>query len=127
MKKLIIGLLFTGMSMNVIGQKAKQESNDFVTSPGLVVGIVVDQMRYDYIYKFWNKFSNDGFKRLVNEGFFFTNANYNYVPTYTAPGHACIYTGATPAYNGIINNEWYDRYTHKSIYCVSDTTVMPVG
>src|SRR5688572_10039896 len=67
------------------------------SKPKLVVGIVVDQMRYDYIYRYWDKFGNDGFKRLVNEGFSCKNTNYNYVPTYTGPGHAAIYTGTTPA------------------------------
>ncbi len=95
--------------------------------PKLVVGIVIDQMRYDYIYRFWNKYSETGFKRLVNEGFFCRNANYNYVPTYTAPGHAAIYTGTTPAVNGIIANDWFDVITGKSIYCVTDNTVRGIG
>lgn len=108
-------------------KKSSGESPDVVLSPGLVVGIVVDQMRYDYLYRFWNKYGNDGFRRLVNDGYLYSNTNYNYVPTNTAPGHACIYTGTTPSVNGIINNEWYDRNQKKSIYCVNDTTVMPVG
>lgn len=95
--------------------------------PKLVVGIVIDQMRYDYIYRFWDKFSANGFKRLVNEGFFCKNANYNYVPTYTAPGHAAIYTGTTPAVNGIIANDWFDSKTGKNMYCVTDGNVSGVG
>lgn len=95
--------------------------------PKLIVGIVVDQMRYDYLFKYFNKYSETGFKRLLNEGFNFSNTFYNYVPTYTAPGHASIYTGTTPAVNGIISNEWYSRIRGKSMYCVGDTTVKPVG
>lgn len=95
--------------------------------PKLIVGIVVDQMRYDYLYRYWNKYSETGFKRLLNDGYSFRNANYNYVPTYTAPGHACIYTGTTPSVNGIISNDWWDRDLKKLMYCVSDTTTMPVG
>jgi predicted AlkP superfamily pyrophosphatase or phosphodiesterase len=95
--------------------------------PKLVVGIVIDQMRYDYIYRYWDKYSATGFKRLVNEGFFCRNTNYNYVPTYTAPGHAAIYTGTTPAVNGIIANDWFDANTGKSIYCVTDNNVTGVG
>jgi len=95
--------------------------------PKLIVGIVVDQMRYDYLFKYGNKFSEKGFKRLMKEGFLCRNANYSYVPTYTAPGHACIYTGTTPAVNGIVSNEWYDRYSKSEVYCVSDSTVFPVG
>ncbi|MDP1746189.1 MAG: alkaline phosphatase family protein [Bacteroidota bacterium] len=95
--------------------------------PKLVVGIVVDQMRYDYIYRYWNKFGNDGFKRLVNEGFFCRNTNFNYVPTYTGPGHASIYTGTTPAVHGIIANDWYDKTTGKNLYCAGDKNSIGVG
>ncbi|MCW3085596.1 MAG: hypothetical protein JWP12_2962 [Bacteroidetes bacterium] len=95
--------------------------------PKLVVGIVVDQMRYDYIYRYWNKFGDGGFKRLVNEGFFCRNTNYNYVPTYTGPGHTSIYTGSTPAVHGIIANDWFDRKTGKYMYCAEDNSVVGVG
>ena len=98
-----------------------------LTKPKLVVGIVIDQMRYDYIYRYWDKLGNDGFKRLVNEGFFCRNTNYNYVPTYTGPGHASIYTGTTPAVHGIISNDWYDKNTTKNLYCAQDNTVTPLG
>lgn len=97
------------------------------SKPKLVVGIVVDQMRYDYIYRYWNKFGNDGFKRLVNEGFFCRNTNFNYVPTYTGPGHASIYTGTTPAVHGIIANDWYDKTTGKNLYCAGDKNSMGLG
>jgi predicted AlkP superfamily pyrophosphatase or phosphodiesterase len=95
--------------------------------PKLVVGIVVDQMRYDYLFRYWNKYLDTGFKRLINEGFLLKNANYNYVPTYTGPGHACIYTGTTPSTNGIVSNDWYDKDLKKEVYCAEDTTVRPVG
>lgn len=95
--------------------------------PKLVVGIVVDQMRYDYLYRFEPYFGKGGFNRLKNEGSNFTFAHYNYVPTYTAPGHASVYTGTTPYYHGIIANDFYDRSLKKVVYCVSDTTVMSVG
>lgn len=95
--------------------------------PRLVVGIVVDQMRYDYIYRYWDKFDEGGFRRLVNEGFFCRNTNYNYVPTYTGPGHTSVYTGTTPAVHGIIANDWYDRTTGKYMYCAEDDAVNGVG
>lgn len=95
--------------------------------PRLVVGIVVDQMRYDYLYRYWNQYGETGFKRLLREGFSCQDAHFDYVPTYTAPGHACIYTGTTPSVNGIISNEWFDRESRKGVYCVNDTTVKPVG
>jgi predicted AlkP superfamily pyrophosphatase or phosphodiesterase len=97
------------------------------SQPKLVVGIVVDQMRYDFIYRYWNKYGEGGFRRLVNEGIFYRNAEYNYVPTYTGPGHACIFTGATPSASGIVSNDWYDRSLGKEIYCVSDASVNTVG
>lgn len=97
------------------------------TKPKLVVGIVIDQMRYDYIYRFWDKFGNDGFKKLVNQGFFCKNTNFNYVPTYTGPGHASIYTGTTPSVHGIIANEWYDKKSGKDLYCAEDNKVTGVG
>ena len=110
-------------------QQAPVKSAGSTTSamPKLVVGIVVDQMRYDYLFRFQKRYSEDGFKRLLREGFLFENANYNYVPTYTAPGHACIYTGTTPSHNGIIANDWYDRSLGKTVYCVSDSLSIPVG
>lgn len=95
--------------------------------PKLVVGIVVDQMRNDYIYRYWDRFGTGGFRRLVNGGYYFKNAHYNYIPTYTGPGHCSIYTGATPSTHGIIGNDWFDRASGKYIYCTEDSTVKTVG
>ncbi|CAN5431608.1 alkaline phosphatase family protein [soil metagenome] len=95
--------------------------------PKLVVGIVIDQMRFDYVYRFWDKLGNDGFKRLINQGYNCRNTNYNYVPTFTGPGHTSIYTGTTPAIHGIIANNWYDKEKNKYVYCVTDPNVKSVG
>lgn len=95
--------------------------------PKLVVGIVVDQMRYDYLTRFWNRFGEDGFKKLVNEGYNFKNHHFNYVPTYTGPGHASVWTGTTPMNHGIIGNNWYDKVNDQMIYCTDDPSVSPVG
>lgn len=95
--------------------------------PKLVVGIVIDQMRQDYLLRYSEKFSEGGFNRMIDNGFQFKNAHYNYVPTYTAPGHASIYTGTTPAYHGIIGNSWYSREKDLSIYCVYDPAQSGVG
>jgi predicted AlkP superfamily pyrophosphatase or phosphodiesterase len=107
--------------------ETKQSSKNQVSQPKLVVGIVVDQMRYDYLTRFWGKYGEDGFKRLVSEGYNFKNNHYNYVPTFTAPGHASIYTGTTPKNHGIISNYWYDKSEGKRIYCVADKSVSPIG
>ena len=98
-----------------------------VEKPKMIVGIVVDQMRIDYLYRFENKFSEDGFKRLMREGFFGRNTHYNYVPTYTGPGHASVFSGTTPAVHGIIANDWYSRAIRKKLNCVDDSTVTYVG
>ncbi|AVR44186.1 alkaline phosphatase [Christiangramia fulva] len=97
------------------------------TRPKLVVGIVVDQMRYDYLSRFWNQYGEEGFKRLVNDGFNFKNNHFNYVPTATGPGHASVFSGTTPMNHGIISNNWYDKFSKEFIYCVSDGSVSPVG
>ena len=103
----------------LFGQQAK--------SPKLVVGIVVDQMCYEYLYRYQTKFSDGGFKLLMNEGTNCRTTNYNYIPTFTGPGHASIYTGTTPNNHGIVANDWHDRTTGKSKNCVEDTTVETVG
>jgi predicted AlkP superfamily pyrophosphatase or phosphodiesterase len=104
--------------------KAQAQANN---KPKLVVGIVIDQMRSDYLYKYQNRYGNDGFKRLLREGFNFKNTNVNYIPSETAPGHASIYTGTTPAYHGIIGNSWYDRESKSITGNVSDAEEQIVG
>lgn len=96
-------------------------------SPKLVVGIVVDQMRYDYLTRFETRYGEGGFKRLMREGFSGKNNHFHYIPTYTAPGHASVYTGSAPAAHGIIGNNWFDKVSGKMVYCVSDTTYQTVG
>jgi predicted AlkP superfamily pyrophosphatase or phosphodiesterase len=95
------------------------------SKPKLVVGIIVDQMRQDYIYRYWDKYSEKGIKKLVNQGFNCKNTQYNYVPTYTGPGHASIYTGTTPCYHGIAANDWFDRKSKSIVYCADDKSVNP--
>ncbi len=95
--------------------------------PKVMVGIVVDQMRYDFLARYGDRFCDSGFKRLMNEGFTYTNAQYNYVPTYTGPGHASIYTGTTPSNHGIVANDWFDRSKGDLMYCSEDTGVDGVG
>ncbi len=97
------------------------------TKPKLVVGIVVDQMCYDYLYRFQHHFSSGGFNKFLKEGLNCRNVVYNYVPTYTGPGHASIYTGTTPSNHGIVGNEWYNRTTNSTINCVSDENSSTIG
>lgn len=126
---LILIVLAACNPLESIGQsRSKSETHtNLRTSPKLVVGIVVDQMRYDYITRFWNHFGDGGFKRMVNEGFNCKNNHFNYAPTSTGPGHTSVYTGATPATHGIIGNNWYDKELDKSVYCASDDNYTSVG
>ena len=93
--------------------------------PKLIVTIVVDQMRLDYFYRFLDQYGTDGFYRLLTQSAFTTETYYNYSPTYTAPGHASIYTGSIPQIHGIIANDWYS--SEGRVYCVEDNGVQGVG
>ncbi|MAU25234.1 MAG: alkaline phosphatase [Flavobacteriaceae bacterium] len=97
------------------------------SKPKIIVGVVVDQMRYDYLTRLSNKFSEDGFNRLINQGFNCTNNHYNHVPTVTGPGHSSIATGSTPSINGVVGNSWYDRNIEKEIYCATDLSYENIG
>jgi predicted AlkP superfamily pyrophosphatase or phosphodiesterase len=118
MKKILPGLLLL-----IVGVVQAQ----MAAKPKLVVGIVVDQMRWDFLYRFYDRYGAGGFKRMLNEGFSCENTFIPYTPTYTAAGHACVYTGSTPAFNGIAGNSWYDREKKKVVYCTEDSTVTGVG
>ncbi|WP_425392350.1 alkaline phosphatase PafA [Ekhidna sp.] len=116
MKKILLTLIIILPNLSISQEK-----------PRLVVGIVVDQMRYDYISRFYEDFEEGGFKRLINDGFLFRNAHYDYMPTKTGPGHASIYTGTTPSRHGIIGNDWYATSINQKINCVYDSAASVVG
>lgn len=116
-----------GAQENVNDKVLVEMQNETNLRPKLVVGIVVDQMRYDYLTRFESKFGEGGFKRMINEGFNCKNNHFNYVPTYTGPGHASVYTGTTPKYHGIISNNWYDKNIKETVYCAQDDSVASVG
>ncbi|HEY5390719.1 MAG TPA: alkaline phosphatase PafA [Hanamia sp.] len=121
-KKYFLLLLFTFSGTILFAQPAKT-----LQKPKLVVGIVVDQMRWDYLYRYYDRYGNDGFKRLLNDGFSCENTLINYLPSYTAVGHSVIFSGSIPAIDGIVGNDWIDQVTGKSWYCTEDTTVTGVG
>ncbi|WP_378186726.1 alkaline phosphatase PafA [Aquimarina sp. W85] len=120
----IVFFVVTIFSVGTVYTQTKQSKED---RPKLVVGIVVDQMRYDYLTRFRETFGAGGFNRLINDGFQYKNAHFNYIPTYTGPGHASVYTGTTPFNHGIIANNWYDKKSKTTVYCVEDTLVKAVG
>ena len=111
-------------------QKQPLITNNLASTPArpkLVVGLVVDQMRWDYLYRYSNRYGAGGFKRMLREGFSCENNQISYIPTVTAAGHAGIYTGSVPAIHGIAGNEWTIQATGKSMYCTEDPTVKTVG
>lgn len=97
------------------------------SKPKLVVGIVVDQMRMDYLTRFENHFGNGGFKRFYNQGFVAKNHHFDYAQTKTGPGHASISTGTPPAVHGIIANDWFDKISGEEQYCVGDDSYQSIG
>lgn len=104
-----------------------QQLSAQVERPKLVVGLMVDQMRWDYLYRFANRYGEDGFKRLLRDGFSCENTLINYIPTYTAIGHSSVYTGSVPSIHGIAGNDWIVQSTGKNMYCTEDNTVEGVG
>lgn len=108
-------------------RSSEAQSNLRAKRPRLILLIVVDQFRYDYLERFGDLFGPNGLRRLLKDGASWTQSNYDHFPTYTAPGHATMMTGAYPAESGIIGNEWPDRTTGKRITSVSDDTVKLLG
>lgn len=100
---------------------------DKMERPKLVVGIAVDQMRWDFLYKFQHRFGEGGFRRLLGEGFTCENAMIAHLPSYTGVGHATAFTGSVPAIHGITGNDWLDQLTGKTVYCAADDSVQTVG
>jgi predicted AlkP superfamily pyrophosphatase or phosphodiesterase len=129
-------LLFLAFASVVVSAQTKKKktkttapatASNLLPRPKLVVGIVVDQMRWDYLYRYYDRYSDNGFKRLLNEGFSCENTQVDYIPTNTGPGHSCIYTGSVPALHGIAGNDFIVQATGKSMYCAQDTSVKTVG
>ncbi|MDA9089942.1 alkaline phosphatase family protein [Maribacter arcticus] len=125
---LFLGTLLFTADLSAQNRGKDNNSDELLkVKPKLVVGIVVDQMRYDYLTRFYDHFGKDGFKRLVEEGFNCKNNHFNYAPTSTGPGHTSVYTGATPSVHGIIGNDWYDKELDSDVYCASDDSYSSVG
>ncbi len=120
-------MFFAFLIFSLVGFSQSPPSQSGVARPKLVVGLVVDQMRWDYLYRYSALYGAGGFKRLLKEGFSSENNFIPYMPTYTAVGHSCIYTGSVPAITGIVGNNWYDKAAGKNVYCTDDSTVSTVG
>ena len=124
MNKVLISLVFSIFSSCNLTAKASGSDLD---KPKLVVSIVVDQMRFDNLDKYKESYSNNGFIRLIREGFNLKNNHFNYVPTVTGPGHSSISTGSTPKTHGIVGNNWFDKKTQKDVYCTTDLNYENLG
>lgn len=125
MKKIKV-ISFLSMALLGCGTVSAQQSNTVaIERPKLVVGIVVDQMRWDYLYRYQKRYTDGGFKRLLGEGFSCENTMIPYVPSVTAIGHTCIYTGSVPSIHGIAGNNFVKD--GKKVYCTDDDSVKPVG
>ena len=129
MKKISFLLLFAINTLPGFGQQKniKADFSDAISRPKLVVGMVVDQMRWDYLYKYYDRYGDGGFKRLLTEGFTCENMMINYVPSVTGVGHSSIFTGSVPAVHGIADNYWIEQTSGKGVYCTDDNTVKSVG
>lgn len=121
MKTLVLSAL---LGVSCIFQSFAQNKPE---RPKLVVGLMVDQMRWDYLYRFADRYGEDGFNRLLNDGFTCENAIINYIPTYTAIGHSTVYTGSVPSIHGIAGNDWIIQATGEPMYCTQDDNVIGVG
>ncbi len=121
--KYFLALLF---SLFIFSAQAQKNSKT-PAKPKLVVGLVIDQMRWDYLFRYAKNYSQNGINRLLNGGFSCNNTNLNYIPSVTGCGHAGIYTGSVPALHGIASNDWYDKTTGKMMYCVQDAAATTVG
>jgi predicted AlkP superfamily pyrophosphatase or phosphodiesterase len=131
MRKILLVLFVSIIARPVFSQNTDALSatkQNVVQRPKLVIGIVVDQMRWDYLYRYYNLYQDDGgFKQLLNLGFSCENTFIPYTPTVTACGHTSIYTGSIPAIDGITGNEWWDYNLSKLVYCTEDDNVTTIG
>jgi predicted AlkP superfamily pyrophosphatase or phosphodiesterase len=121
------GLLFLLCLSIIYSHSQPSVTTTSLQRPKLIVGIVVDQMRWDFLYRYYDRYGNGGFKRLLNDGFSCENTMINYLPSFTAVGHSTIFTGSVPAIDGITGNDWTDQLTGKHYYCTDDSSVRSVG
>jgi len=132
-KKAFSSILILGFFLLVIGFIVRvsqdRDSGEYKINenPKLVVGIVVDQMKHQYLTKYWAHYSERGFKKLIKNGFIAKSNHYGYAQTSTGPGHTTVATGTYPSVHGIIGNSWFDKKLNKSIYCVDDNNYFTVG
>lgn len=128
-QNLILALIFVLFTVQLVPAQSRKDPNAGLRQkrPKLVLLIAIDQFRYDYLERFGDLFVPNGFRRLMRDGASWTQSNYDHIPTYTAPGHGTMLTGAYPAESGIVGNDWPDRATGKRVSSVSDETLKLLG
>lgn len=119
--------IFSFLLSDAQNNQPKNTINNGIERPKLVIGLVVDQMRWDYLYRYFDLYGNGGFKRLLQKGYSFDNTFIPFTPAVTATGHSCLYTGSVPAFHGIVGNDWLDKDTGLPMYCAQDNSVKTVG
>ncbi|MBC7826668.1 MAG: alkaline phosphatase family protein [Chitinophagaceae bacterium] len=129
MRKIFILAILSGVVVISFSQTKSIPLNaNAIQRPKLVVGIVVDQMRWDFLYRYYERYAvTGGFKRFLTQGYSCENTLIPYTPTVTACGHTTIYTGSVPSIHGVTGNAWYDNLLKRTVYCTEDNTVKAVG
>ena len=127
-RSILYSLLIVLMSIHASAQPTTGSVVQRPARPRLVVGLVLDQMRWDYLYRYADRFSEKGgFRRMLSEGHSCEQTLIPYAPTVTACGHSSVYTGTVPAINGITGNAWWDSQLNRTVYCTEDKSVSTVG
>src|SRR5262249_6465124 len=112
--------------LSAAGSPAQQKSQPPSKKPKLVLAIVIDQFRYDYLLRFRSDY-HAGIARLLSNGAVFADARYMHYPTVTAVGHSTFLSCATPSISGIVSNSWFDREENANVTSVSDKSTMLIG
>ena len=120
LRRTALCLLFATILFAWSAPTGRAVNSSYPDRPKLVLVLVIDQFRYDYLVRFRPLFARGGFNRLLEGGAVFTDCRYDYATTMTGPGHASLLTGAYPNVHGIIENNWYDREAQREVYCVED-------
>src|SRR5271167_4315156 len=112
---------------SVVGRPVPSSGSAYNSHPRLVVVVVIDQFRGDYLERYRDQFGDSGFRLFLDHGAYFTDCNYDYANTRTAPGHATLFTGAYSNGHGIVANEWWDAKKKKMVTSVEDDDTKLVG
>ena len=120
---LLICLLLT----SITDVQAQFITDDSSQKPKVVIGLVIENMRPDYINRYWHKFESNGFKKLYNEGAVCVNVNLSQHNHSYATGTATLFTGVSPSVHGIIGKNWYDRLRRKEVECTQDDNYFTLG